>query len=234
MQTNTEQGTLDWHRQRLGKITSSRAGVLFQKSTNKDKDFGDKANAYLSTLVTDRLLKQAIIDDDEQFGIYLGRKFKSSADMRWGTEFEELAKEQLAKLVGQDITNVGYRPINDFCGDSSDGVIFAGDVPLITAELKCPTPDKHVWYIENINTGEDLLKIPNNNKEYYTQCQLHNEAWGTEVCLWGSFDYMCKKQLHSVEVKRDPIFIEQWLERAELANNHINKRVEIILNLQNF
>ncbi len=225
--SNELQGTLTWLRLRIGMLTASECGVLLQNSTKKDCIFGEKAMDYINDKVLERMIKQSIIDDDEQFELYIRRVNKGNFTMDYGSDMEELAKEIYTKKTGIEIQNAGFVKINDYLGDSADGVCVDRCI-----ETKCPTPKKHLYYMENIHTAQDLLKLDKNYKTYYTQCQLHCVAHNKDFCDWVSFDYMNKRPLHIVQVPLDKIFIEQLMERLELANNFINEKVEKLLSVQ--
>ena len=42
-----EQGSIEWHRQRIGMFTSSHLGDLMTTSKTKGQEFGDTAMAYI-------------------------------------------------------------------------------------------------------------------------------------------------------------------------------------------
>ena len=144
-----EQGTPDWHKLRIGKITSSRvAGIM--KSDNLK--------------VVDELIYERVCPDmavwDEVDG------FVSEA-MQWGTDHEQEASEVYSKATGIELEQVGFCTHEqlEYLAMSPDRL-----TPDRTGgiEVKCPNTKTH---IRTIRMGG----LPNDYKYQVYQYFLVNE-----------------------------------------------------------
>jgi len=144
-----EQGTPEWHKLRIGKITSSRvAGIM--KSDNLK--------------IVDELIYEAVCPDMavwDEVDAYV------SDAMKWGTEHESEAVEAYIKQTGIEMEAVG------FCThDTLEYLAMSPDrlTPDRTGaiEVKCPSTKTH---IKTIRMGG----IPNDHKYQVYQYFLVNE-----------------------------------------------------------
>lgn len=118
-----EQGTPEWHKDRLGKVTASRiADVMMAKTTAGYQN-------YRAQLLCERLTGEPT----ETF---------TSAAMQHGTETEPRARAFYSMEAGLEVTEAGFvdHATIKMCGASPDG--FVGERGLV--EFKCPQPAQHI------------------------------------------------------------------------------------------
>lgn len=185
-----EQGSVEWHLQRLGKVTASRVADII--ATTKTGWGSSRAN-YLAELVAARLT-----------GVP-GSSFTNEA-MRWGTETEpqgRAAYEFFRDAVVEDAEFVDH-PTVPYSGASPDG--YVGTDGLI--EIKCPITATH---IETLLSGTVPAK-------YVTQMQWQMACTGRKWCDYVSFDPRMpgNMQLFVARVTRDDTEIAR-LENAILV-----------------
>ena len=118
-----EQGSSEWHKVRLGKITASRFDNVLCK--------GQSRQAYLIELAAERLSG-------------IPQESYTNAAMEWGSEQEPFARELYESLNGDTlIGQVGFIKYDDYIGCSPDGLIGLDG----TLEIKCPNTSTHITYI---------------------------------------------------------------------------------------
>ena len=119
----SEQGTLEWHKERLGKVTASRIADVMMKPTTAGYQ------NYRAQLVCERLTGEPT----ETF---------TSAAMIHGTETEPQARAFYEMEMGVDVEQVGFidHPNLEMTGASPDGLV--GNKGLV--EIKCPQPANHI------------------------------------------------------------------------------------------
>lgn len=118
-----EQGTAEWHKARLGRVTASRIADVMMKPTTAGYQ------NYRAQLICERLTGQPT----ESF---------TSAAMQHGTETEPQARAVYTMTTGNLVDEVGFveHPTLAMSGASPDGLI-GGDGGL---EIKCPQPAEHI------------------------------------------------------------------------------------------
>jgi putative phage-type endonuclease len=154
------QGTQEWHRLRLGKVTASRIKDVM--ATIKSGEAATRKN-YRAQLVAERLSG------------YPTESFTSSA-MQWGTEHEPIARGHYEVVTGLDVVQVAFidHPEIEMAGASPDGLV--GEDGLI--EIKCPNTATHIDYL--------LTKsIPT---EYQLQMLWQMACTGRQWCDFVSYD----------------------------------------------
>ncbi len=120
------QGTDEWLKIRLGKLTASKAKIIAVNGKG------------LETLVFDKV--QEIVSKE----IIPGYKNKA---MEWGNEQEPKARIAYEFETGNPVTEVGFVELDEFVGCSPDGLV--GDKGLV--EIKSPTIRT---FYEYMNTGK--------------------------------------------------------------------------------
>lgn len=118
-----QQGTPEWHEQRLGKVTASQlVNVMMKPSTSGYQN-------YASQLICERLTNTPT------------ETFKSAA-MEHGNETEPQARAMYELNNNVDVIEVGFinHPTIENTGASPDGLV--GDDGLL--EIKCPQNSKHI------------------------------------------------------------------------------------------
>jgi hypothetical protein len=184
------QGTEEWLKQRLGKITASRFGdVLTQPRTKKDKEAGvmsKTARAYMLELIAEVLTGET-------------RQLEGVA-LDWGTAHEPEARDEYELYCFAEVEEVGFInfPDMDRVGGSPDG--FVGNDGLI--EIKCPyNPVNHVRYL----LGEPIPK------QYIAQMQGNLMITNRQWCDFVSYDprMSSRAALHVRRIHRDEMYISQ-------------------------
>lgn len=176
-----EQGTIEWHLQRLGKVTASRVADVLSKG--KSGESASRKN-YRTELVVQRLTGQP------------GESFTSAA-MEWGTATEPLARVAYEAEMGVFVNQVAFidHPNIANFGCSPDGIIDDGLI-----EIKCPNSSTHIEYLSD-------NKPP---AKYIPQMQCQMAVTGAKWCDFVSFDPRLPNdlQLFVVRLERDEEYIE--------------------------
>ncbi len=120
------QGSPEWFAERCGKLTASRmADVMARTKTG----YGASRANYMAELLVERLTGQKA----ERF---------QSAEMRWGIETEQQARDAYSFFTGADVDLIGFvpHPTIPMSGASPDGLV--GPDGLV--EIKCPNSATHI------------------------------------------------------------------------------------------
>jgi len=195
-----EQGSPEWLKLRLGKLTASRmADVL---ATTKTGQSASRKN-YMAQLVAERLTGQ------------VGESFTNSA-MAWGTDNEPIARAEYEMMHDVMVDQVDFvdHPSIAMCGASPDGLI--GDNGLI--EIKCPNTATHIDYILS---GKPPTK-------YLPQMALQMLCTGREWCDFVSFDprMPSKHRLFVVRFTPDLEYLDRVKNEATLFLYEVANLVE--------
>jgi len=200
------QGTVEWHLQRLGKVTASRIADVLSKG--KSGESASRKN-YRTELVVQRLT-----------GVP-GESFTNAA-MEWGTATEPLARIAYEAKMGifvDEVAFIDHPSISNF-GCSPDGCIADGNGLL---EIKCPNSSTHIEYLTDD-------KPPN---KYVPQMQCQMAVTGRQWCDFVSFDPRLPEdlQLFVVRLERDEEYIkameaevEKLLSEVEEMFTKLNER----------
>jgi putative phage-type endonuclease len=176
-----EQGSVEWHLQRLGKVTASRVAEVLSKG--KSGESASRKN-YRTELVVQRLTGAP------------GESFTNAA-MEWGTQTEPLARIAYEAEMGVFVDQVAFveHPTIANFGCSPDGVIGDGLI-----EIKCPNSSTHIEYLTDD-------KPPT---KYIPQMQCQMAVMGAKWCDFVSFDPRLPSdlQLFVVRLERDEEYIE--------------------------
>lgn len=210
-----KQGTTEWHKERLGLFTSSHLSDLIVKG--KNSEFGDTAMSYIYKVAAERTLADEFLTG-AGFEMYLERMDMTSKSIRWGKDFEDMAREKLSELLGLTVNEAEFIKVTDYFGGSSDGWL-ENDELIVPIEIKCPTPGVFKQY-SKIESAEQLYKV---SKAYYYQCLGHMMEYKSNSCLFVAFDPMQRKSLHIVEIDRVDEVIEEIDNRLFKANYLVNE-----------
>jgi putative phage-type endonuclease len=176
-----EQGSVEWHLQRLGKVTASRVADVLSKG--KSGESASRKN-YRTELVVQRLT-----------GVP-GESFTNAA-MEWGTTTEPLARVAYEAEMGVFVNQVAFveHPTIANFGCSPDGLIGDGLI-----EIKCPNSSTHIEYLTDD-------KPP---AKYIPQMQCQMAVMGAKWCDFVSFDPRLPNdlQLFVVRLERDEEYIK--------------------------
>ena len=144
-----EQGTPEWHKLRIGRITSSRVADIMKSDNLK---------------VVDALIYERSCPDDALWDAQDG--YVSEA-MQWGTDHEDEAVQAYTAQTGIEMERVGFctHKVFDYLAMSPDRLTAdrTGGV-----EVKCPSTKTH---IRTIRMGG----LPNDHKYQVLQYFLINE-----------------------------------------------------------
>jgi len=155
-----EQGTEEWLKVRLGKVTAS--GVADVLAKTKTGVSASRAN-YLIKLAIQRTTKQ------------IEEGFTNDA-MQWGKDHEAQARVDYEVASGNFVDQVGFveHPSIAWFGCSPDGLV--NDNGLV--EIKCPNSATHWSYIKDDGPPT----------KYYIQMQAQMACTGRSWCDFVSFD----------------------------------------------
>lgn len=204
-----EQGTEEWHAQRLGKFTASRMKDLMARA-KKDGSFLKAAQDYMDEVLSERLTGKA------------SPKPVTYA-MQRGTDLEPEARNNYAFEVGVQISQPEFVGHPDFesVGASPDGYI--GEDGLL--EIKCPESlTKHLTY----------LKDKAHVKEYWWQVQCQLWVTGRKWCDLVSYhpDFPHALQLAIARIEPDAKAFEAMKEAVMQADAQISEALKSIQELQ--
>lgn len=171
-----EQGSVEWHNQRLGKVTASRISDVMAKTKT---GYGASRKNYMMELLCQRLT---------------GRKEEGyiNAAMQRGTDLEPMARGMYEGLNGVLVVETAFvdHPVIPMTGASPDGLV--GEEGLI--EIKCPNTAQHV---EFLRTGE----IDNGYKlQMLWQIVCTDRSW----CDFVSYDDRMPQELQYKCVRYTP------------------------------
>lgn len=161
------QGTDDWLRARIGKVTASRMADLMARTKT---GWGASRANYLAELLCERLTGAA------------AERFVNSA-MAHGTAQEPFARQAYTDHTGHDVFEVGFidHPEIAMSGASPDG--YVGDDGLI--EIKCPNTATHL----------DTLLSGSVAEKYVLQMHWQMACTGRAWCDFVSYDPRCPEHL---------------------------------------
>lgn len=175
------QGTDDWHKLRLGKVTASRVADVLSKG--KTGESASRKN-YRIELVAQRLTGQPA----ESF---------TNAAMEWGTATEPLARIAYELHTNNDVRQVAFidHPTIEWFGCSPDGIVGDGLI-----EIKCPNTTTHLEWMDD-------AKAPS---KHIPQMMAQMACTGAQWCDFVSFDPRLPEdlQLFVVRAQRDQEYID--------------------------
>jgi len=173
-----EQGSEEWHAQRLGKVTASMIYAVMMKPETAGY------RNYLSQLVAERLT---------------GRPTEGfvSAAMQHGIETEPAARAMYEIERGVEVVETGFvdHPEIPMTGASPDGLV--GDSGLV--EIKCPQPTEHIRML----SGGEIQKKYRLQIQWQMACT--GRDWCHFVSFNDSFPDGLTMYLRRVEADKDLI-----------------------------
>lgn len=207
-----EQGSIDWFRARLGKITASQVSCILDEPRTKSKTWTDKAVSYMQQLAAERLLLEGQIMPSF-----------STSSMDWGKEKEEDARRHYEQQTGLSISEAQFKTLdgNSDIGASADGLVkknmFDNEYNKVI-EIKCPfNPLHHIKkFIEPIC------------KEHYAQIQLNMMVHDIHEADYVSYQPLCKIPFYCKTYQADRGYQAKLLERCELFLKDLEKLLEKI------
>ena len=212
------QGSLDWHRARLGHWTGSAIGKLMVSGHKKDDVFGDTAKSYIFKILAERSLSEKVVEDDEMFALYVEQTGIFNKAVQWGHDNEEEARRLYAELNKVEVTEVSSVEHEDIFlfAASPDGCVKSTDKVI---EIKCPNPDTAVRYRYLIKDAESLKKV---NSDYYWQVMAEMDCTGATACDFIVYCPFLAEPMYIVTIPRNDEAISTIHERIAEAEEYIH------------
>lgn len=198
-----DQGSTEWHMERLGRVTASRVADIVAKTKS---GYSTSRDNYAAQLIVERLTGVPT----ESF---------TNAAMQWGTDMEPEARAAYEFYRACEVDQVGFVPHPDIgdTGASPDGLV--GTDGLI--EIKAPLSATHI---------DTLLRrvVPG---KYITQMQWQMACTGRQWCDFVSYDPRMPESMRffCTRVERDASMIAD-LEREVIA--FLNEVRETVIKLK--
>lgn len=174
-----EQRTPQWHADRIGRVTGSKAGCVSAKDRSGKSEGVTRAN-YRMDLVLERIT-----------GLPAIQSFEETKDMAWGNEQEAFSRMAYDIQMGLDVRQSGFVYLPDvMAGTSVDGFV-VDNGRLGFWESKSPKSKNHYAYLRaNVMPSEYMPQV------------IHG-FWitGCEFCDFQSFDPRMPEKLR-VFIKR--------------------------------
>lgn len=200
-----EQGTLEWQRKRLGKITSTAAAALMTKG-RKAGEMSATAKAEIYRIRAERNLRREY--KEGKFQEFLDRTNVFSKAMEFGKATEDEARRRYEMSLNVTVTEIAFitpedEDLEDYWGDSPDGIVFDDDRRLVGCiEIKCPKPATFMEYATRFSEGETLKQI---EPKYWWQVCNHLAVSGADWCDFIIYDPMQKNGYRCVRIDaKDP------------------------------
>lgn len=243
-----EQRTNEWARARLGKITASEVHVLLKdhkepmsdeelaevraanpksRVTTKTAPFSEMTFSYLNRKIMENYLPLYSKSPDSMNAVneYIEEHSETNKAMRYGTFWEDTARNRYADIMGYEILQVGFVPYKEYpklAGASPDGMIREENGGC---ELKCPyTAEKHMQHMM-YKSADDIKEYDN---QYYWQMNMCMLVTGCDFWDFVSYSpYFSKsKQIKIIRVHRNEEDMELLKERISLAVKYMQETME--------
>lgn len=205
---NDLQKTSRWYADRLFHFTSSEVGKLLKEPKSKaDKEAG-KLSASAEGYIFDKLAE--ILTN----GTCIDYTAIDTKELKWGNEFEAIARKEYEQRCGVCVELCGFIPYNSIFGGSPDGLV--GEDGLI--EIKCPYNSANHARNLLLQSVEDFIKL---HPDYYAQIQGNLLATGRQWADFVSYDPRVQNSslmLKVLRINREETFIESIksaLQRAD-------------------
>lgn len=219
---NAIQGTPDWFRQRLGKITGSDVWMLTQSGRKKDDLFSETAKKYIYQLAAERSMNPLVVNDDLLFAEYLEQTDITSRAMRWGTEQEPSARALYIKLSGirmLEVSSISHPLLQNFAS-SPDGYSYDENKEETgVLEIKCTGQANYMRFKHGVKDGATLKEV---EPKYFYQCQAHIMCLSAQWCDFVCYNPFQSEPIHIARVLPDKEAISFLSERVILANDMID------------
>lgn len=224
-----EQGTIEWHLARLGKITASDCHVLMKTPRSKSEVFTDTAKSYLDKKVMENFLPIRCDDQASRNVVeeYIEIHNATSRAMEWGSMMESSARDRYKELMQVNVDEVGFFPHPEYpklAGGSPDGIITESKGVI---EIKCPfTLEHHLRHLI-YQTPEDFKA---DKPEYYWQCIANMCVTDSDYCDFISYNpYVgIKQQLKVLRIPRNEEDIKLYNSRISLAVDYMAEKITLI------
>ena len=215
-----EQGSSEWLKQRLGKITGSRIGDLMT-SGKKGEMFGKTALSYIYEVCAERDLLQKYMDDDYLFEIYQRQVSINNKFIELGHDNEDFAAERYQLVTEcklEECESIQHPTISHFSA-SPDRIAIKDGLRKVV-EIKVPLPKTFMEYMAEVKDNETLKSV---NPKYYYQTMAEMACTGLDKADFVVFCPFLKHNIHIVEITRDEAVIAEFEKRIMAANEIINQ-----------
>lgn len=199
-----KQGSLDWHTERLWRLTASNMSKVIT-GTGKLSE-SQSCIDHIDRMIAGRdcaneiITTPEVLDGMEDWQVqkwianFTGDKFTGNNHTQRGNEQEEEAIAALSDKLGEPIERIGMVVMGDnpdgIVSCSPDGVIYHDGVMIAGAEVKCPTLATWYGYVADGNLPQEYA------------LQVHASMAICEVDLWHFAAYFRGKPLFHIPVKR--------------------------------
>lgn len=198
MQSNSEQRSEDWKKERYGKFSASEIYKLLGI-----KALGETGKSY----AIEKAIESLYGEFEENY---------ISIDMERGENTEPLAFAKFKELKGLEfleVSNCSFFKFNDHAGASPDGLVSNNSV----LEIKCP---KSTTFFKLVATNEI-------DSKYYAQMQMQMLCTGSDRAYFFNYlIHDGTEYYHEIIVERDEDMIEKIKERLnqaiEIKTEYIN------------
>ena len=211
------QGTVEWHKLRMGNFNASRISELLGKGKKKDEYWSKTALSYINEVSAERNVAKDVMESEDLFEIYLDLTNTENKYMRWGSEHEFEAREIYAEKHGVEVTEVSSitHPDIPHYSCSSDGLVKETNSGI---EIKCPLPKTYWdWYC-NIKDAESLKAA---KPEYYWQIMAQIDICDLDYVDLVAYCPLMEHPVHEVRIERNDEDIATLHERVTLAEELI-------------
>lgn len=176
----SEQGSEEWHKERLGVITASRAHSLLLNARTKTPTYKEARATYMNELIA-----EVCTGHFEEIDTYA---------LKWGRDNEDAAIAAFEFQSNKKIEKIGlaYKDETRRAGASADFKVVGEN---LGGENKCPVnPKYHIDFLL-----DDEIK-----GEYLTQIQFGLWVFGWDAWYFNSYQPMMKKKNnHHKIIERD-------------------------------
>lgn len=204
---DVEQGSEDWLKLRMGKITATGAPFLMTSHlTTTGKPAAGSEGTLCKSAVTYCNKKAA---ERNMYAFDEGYKSKS---MLWGNAMEDYALMKYSELTGKTVLRVGFVQFGDYVGCSPDAYVRNSRL----VQVKCPEGPTHHKYFKNPQT---LVE------DYFDQIQFEMWCCGYKQCDLVSFHPYFKDEAKCMvitTVEADVEWQSRFMSQLEAALDLIN------------
>lgn len=211
LERQSNQGGLDWLRERAGFATASRFVDILAVSKRDGKPLKARED-YLMELVVERVTGEPI-------------ESASSYAMQWGTDAEPYARSAYETATAQMVREVGFvrHAVHKWVGASSDGLVGA------VGGIECKSP---------FNSAVHLNTWVNGMPEHH-QPQVFGQMWVLDLDWVDFCSYDPRMQgdashlkLYRQRIERDQKYIDELEEQVLDFLSEVEKRVELFMSFK--
>lgn len=206
----SNQGGVDWLRERAGHATASRFCDILAVSKKDGKPLKARDD-YLMELVVEQITGEPI-------------ESASSFAMKWGTDAEPYARAQYEADTGSMVREVGFakHPTIEWVGASSDGLVGASG----GVEIKCP-----------FNSAIHLQTWADGMPEHHKP-QVYGQMWvlGLEWIDFCSYDPRMQNggahlKLYRQRIMRDDAYIADLEKQVQTFLAEVQHKVDLFMSM---